>query len=239
MRNEQLAAANQLDRMTIWIKNVEKVVEDARQNFAAASSTTLPPLPVAPIARRSSVEVRSVGNTSANLSASEDKSRRSSRVPRRILAANHIFPQDYVQPDGTLSPINASFDTKDLDRSVVFRRSFMSDEDEQERRDTVNDTIPTIPSEDASRCQSLSASVAPSVLGGEDTPGTPARSRRRATIVTRSPEAPVKVKPVLEIDTSPSKRREKSKSQNDLSILGRPITPVTKLEFELERRKWL
>ena len=70
-------------------------------------------------------------------------------------------------------------------------------------------------------------------------PQTPSR-RRRATVVTRSPE-PVGKGMKLEIDTvspysSPSKRREKSKSQNDLA---RPITPVTKLEFELERRTWL
>ncbi|KAF8582851.1 hypothetical protein K439DRAFT_1412806 [Ramaria rubella] len=31
--------------MTIWIRNVEKVVEDARANFAAGSMTPLPPLP--------------------------------------------------------------------------------------------------------------------------------------------------------------------------------------------------
>lgn len=45
IRNEQLAADNRLDRMTIWIRNVERVVEDARANFAAGSMTPLPPLP--------------------------------------------------------------------------------------------------------------------------------------------------------------------------------------------------
>ena len=35
-----------------------EVVEDARQNFAAASSTSLPPLPIAPVSRRSSSEIR-------------------------------------------------------------------------------------------------------------------------------------------------------------------------------------
>ncbi|GJJ13306.1 hypothetical protein Clacol_007558 [Clathrus columnatus] len=45
IRNEQLAADNRLDRMTIWIRNVERVVEDARANFAAGSMAPLPPLP--------------------------------------------------------------------------------------------------------------------------------------------------------------------------------------------------
>lgn len=45
IRNEQIAADNRLDRMTIWIRNVERVVEDARANFAAGSMTPLPPLP--------------------------------------------------------------------------------------------------------------------------------------------------------------------------------------------------
>ncbi|KAF8510407.1 hypothetical protein BU17DRAFT_70068 [Hysterangium stoloniferum] len=43
--NEQIAADNHLDRMTIWIWNVERVVEDAQANFAAGSMTPLLPLP--------------------------------------------------------------------------------------------------------------------------------------------------------------------------------------------------
>lgn len=73
---------------------------------------------------------------------------------------------------------------------------------------------------------------------GVNGPVTP-RHRRRATILSRSPE---KTKTMLDLDLelSPSKRREKSKSQNDLQMvgtgLGRAITPVTRLEFELEQR---
>ncbi|KAJ2982066.1 hypothetical protein NUW54_g10795 [Trametes sanguinea] len=66
--------------------------------------------------------------------------------------------------------------------------------------------------------------------GASAVPETPSR-KRRATVVTRSPETKRKP-PSLEIDVSPSKRREKSKSHSELV---RPITPITKLEFELER----
>lgn len=67
-----------------------------------------------------------------------------------------------------------------------------------------------------------------------DAPG----NRRRATIGTtpRKPRLDVDA----DVDSSPSRRREKSKSQNDLQVmLGRPITPVTRLEFEIEQRAWL
>lgn len=69
-------------------------------------------------------------------------------------------------------------------------------------------------------------------------PQTPSRTRR-ATVVTRSPD-PLRQRNSLQLDvqlaTSAPKRREKSKSQNDL---GRPITPITRLEFEIERREFL
>ncbi|OSX59648.1 hypothetical protein POSPLADRAFT_1075257 [Postia placenta MAD-698-R-SB12] len=196
VRNEELAAANQLDRMTLWARNVEKVVEDARQTFAASSSSTdpAPPLPLAPVSRRASL-------TQAN---------RSARVPRKILAANHIFADGYESGimDQTMSSSNgASVDYAEQSRIL----------------DAIaNATLPTIPSEPPSLALDPQSPLVPS---------TPSR-KRRATVVTRSPESKAK-RNSLTIDTaSPSKRREKSKSQNDLA---RPITPVTKLEFELER----
>ncbi|KAF8512604.1 hypothetical protein BU17DRAFT_96127 [Hysterangium stoloniferum] len=62
IRNEQIAADNHLDRMTIWIRNVERVVEDARANFAAGSMTPLPPLPpqTAQANRRASTKVTEI-----------------------------------------------------------------------------------------------------------------------------------------------------------------------------------
>lgn len=105
-------------------------------------------------------------------------------------------------------------------------------------------SLPTIPSEapsgaiepqsrsllsDASMCAS---SMGPTVVLSP--PQTPSR-KRRATVVTHSPEN-VRKAVSLEIDVSPMKRREKSRSHGDLL---RPITPVTKLEFELERREYI
>ncbi len=105
-------------------------------------------------------------------------------------------------------------------------------------------TLPTIPSEAPSgavelQSQSLlsdssmrAGSMGPSTVLSP--PQTPSR-KRRATVVTHSPEN-VRKAVSLEIDVSPMKRREKSRSYGDLL---RPITPVTKLEFELERREYI
>ncbi|KAF9046191.1 hypothetical protein BJ165DRAFT_1134254 [Panaeolus papilionaceus] len=83
--NERIAADSRMDRMTIWMKNVEKVVEDAKQNFAASTSPVdlpLPPLPV-PLARNHSQS-------------------KPSRLPRRVLAASQIFQSD---ENGNISPM--------------------------------------------------------------------------------------------------------------------------------------
>lgn len=218
----EMAHANQLDRMTIWLKNVEsmsgppcshilandassvypEVVEDARQNFAASVSTPLPPLPVAPVSRPSPDSLRS---------------QRSPRVARRILPANQIFVNEYdtTMDQSAMSSLNSSVNSRPApEHSLV------------ERKSMVDSTIPTIPSEEPSRVSLVQEDA-------QEMPGTPKRTRtRRATIVTRSPEAQ-RARPSLEIDTVSS--NQKSKSQYDL---GRPITPVTRLEFELEQREF-
>ncbi|KAG1728500.1 uncharacterized protein EDB91DRAFT_1207824 [Suillus paluster] len=81
------------DRMNLWIQNVERVVEESRQNFAFASTSITPPpaLPLAPPISRSNSQVRGGVNTS----------RSSSRLPRRVLAASEIFCND---PNVPLSP---------------------------------------------------------------------------------------------------------------------------------------
>ncbi|KAI0087036.1 hypothetical protein BDY19DRAFT_1092650 [Irpex rosettiformis] len=200
----QSTTDEQLDRMSLWIKNVEKVVEDARQNFQQSTNTTLPPLPVAPISRRSS-DQRSSPSTQSG----------SSRGPRRILAANHIFTQEpEADPSDPASPkLNVPTDEKEV--SIEYRRSWM------------NDIPSTTSPEEPNRGSNLTKLF--------DGPTTPPRHRRRATIGTRSPESLTKTRPSL--DLSPSKRREKSRSQNDLQTvgLGRAITPVNRLEFEIEQ----
>jgi hypothetical protein len=89
--------------MTIWMRNVEsscslfslvliirliylhlallEVVEDAQQNFASSSTHYLAPLPPLPLPRsRSASKIRDTS--------------RSSRLPRKVLAANQIFTAD-------------------------------------------------------------------------------------------------------------------------------------------------
>ncbi len=58
------------------------------------------------------------------------------------------------------------------------------------------------------------------------------RPTRRATVLGPSPEKPG----ILNIDANltPSKRREKSKSANDLSRL---IRPISEIQFELDKRE--
>ncbi|KAI0699944.1 hypothetical protein C8T65DRAFT_742293 [Cerioporus squamosus] len=211
----QQEAENRMDRMTIWIQNVEKVVDEARQNFAASTSSARAPsaLPIAPISRRSS----------------HSRSGRANRVPRKILAANQIFLNDSEYRHSTAFS---------MDRSAAS----MSPLPSPSILNTMNfgeHTLPTIPSEQPSRMsEEHSRSYAGSPVQGGSTgpsatmavPETPSR-KRRATVVTRSPENGRKALS-LEIDVSPSKRREKSRSHGDLL---RPITPITKLEFELER----
>ena len=74
--------------------------------------------------------------------------------------------------------------------------------------------------------------------GPRDGPSCPAfscdgpRPTRRATVLGRTPEKP----PISNIDVemTPSKRREKSKSANDLNRL---IRPISKVQFELDKRE--
>lgn len=142
-----------------------------------------------------------------------DRSNRSNRVPRKILAANQIFVDEY--------------DSSRLDDSLgsSVNSSQPGGIHTTQLKSMFDDSLPVIPSEGPTRMSIAQQEV--------DVPGTPQRNRRRATIVTRSPEAPRR-KPSLELDISPTKHKEKSKSQHDL---GRPITPVTRLEFELQQRK--
>ncbi|TFK91868.1 hypothetical protein K466DRAFT_481834 [Polyporus arcularius HHB13444] len=207
-----------MDRMTIWIQNVEKVVDEARQNFAASTSSAAAPsaLPIAPISRRSS----------------HSRSGRANRVPRKILAANEIFLND-CEPGSFCHSTAFSMDRSAASMSPLPSPSILNTMNFGEH------TLPTIPSEQPSRvyAEHSRSYVESPVQGGSAGPSavmampeTPSRMRR-ATVVTRSPESGRKALS-LEIDLSPSKRREKSRSYGDLL---RPITPINKLEFELER----
>ena len=154
-------------------------------------------------------------------------------MPRKILPANQIFVDDF-EPDTYAR--NSSM--LSMNKSAASMSPLPSPSHAQTTH-FINETLPTIPSEGPSAVGDVSRSYAESSTRagslGPSTitavPQTPTR-RRRATVVTRSPEAR-RNSQSLELDMSPSKRREKSRSHGDLL---RPITPVTKLEFELERR---
>lgn len=148
------------------------------------------------------------------LNSSVDRSLRPNRVPRRILAANQIFVNEYES--GEVSPSFTSECFSSAPPSAAPNGSF-----------GIEQTLPTIPSE--------ANSPAPVIRELPATPDKPRTRTRSHTVVTRSPEVK-KERPSLEIDTtaSPSKRREKSRSQNDLS---RAITPVAELELQIEKSK--
>jgi len=78
--------------------------------------------------------------------------------------------------------------------------------------------------------------ILPGVLSKRTSPSTFSydnpRPTRRATVLGRSPEKPRILD--IDVDMTPSKRREKSKSANDLKRL---IRPISKVQFELDRRK--
>lgn len=173
----------------------------------AASIST--PLPPLPVAPASKPLPKSPAS-------STNRSQRS-RVPRRILPANQIFTNEY--------------DTTQMDQTVFYSlddstiNSHLKDSALAEHKSMVELTIPTIPDDDPSKVSLVQQEPL-------EVPSTPVRARtRRATIATRSPEANRK-RPSLEVDTDG--RKEKSKSQHEL---GRPITPVTRLEFELQKRQ--
>jgi serine/threonine-protein kinase GIN4 len=88
---------------------------------------------------------------------------------------------------------------------------------------SVDKNLPALPTDDT--CHATSSLVL----------STPRRPRR-ATVTSRSPE-PLKKQVSFDVDTgSPSKRKEKSKSQGNLL---RPIKTIDRLELELQKGAFL
>lgn len=169
--SERIAADSHTDRMAIWMQNVEKVVEDARMNFASSSrhDAPLPPLPL-PLSRN----------------ASGNRGNRSTRLPRRVLAASQIFDEN-----GT-SPVDQSMATTAPSSFVGVNSS------------TAESSWTDATSPPADKSQFLIPEI-----------HTPSR-RRRATVSTRSPEPVSSPGPADTEEGSPSKRKEKSKSHANL-----------------------
>ncbi|KAH9018435.1 hypothetical protein EDB85DRAFT_617178 [Lactarius pseudohatsudake] len=184
VRNRRVGADSRADRMTIWLQNVEKVVSDARQNFASSNISLLPPLPVAPgpQTRRPSRD------------RSYENSCNSTRLSRKAPAANQIF---HLEEDSSVDQSGLSLATSAQNDSAF------------------SDVPPAFQPGGPSRS-----------AFSFDSP----RPTRRATVLGRSPETSRSLD--IDVDMTPSKRREKSKSANDLKRL---IRPISKVQFELDK----
>lgn len=179
----------------VKIVPITEVVEDAKQNFASSSSAhdlPLPPLPL-PLAC----------NASQN---------RSSRLPRRVLAASQIFQAD---ENGNVSP---------MDQTMLSTANSMY----LTPSDTSRGTNP-LPADTFTEPKSPSLSQGKKNHLQVPEIHTPSR-QRRATVSTRSPESSDQVSG---IEGSPSKQKERSRSYGNLFQMH--IAPISLLEAELSK----
>ncbi len=148
---------------------------------------------------------------SARRSASHDHSNRSSRLPRRALAASQIFADNNLVVDISNSVSSSGPTTSDA---------------------TSSSGPPVTPAETTGSMFLPSASAEPAqtkfIIPEIHTPSR----RRRATV---SQDSPVAINKNAEM--SPSKRREKSRSHGNL--LQQRIASLTKLEAEINKRELL
>jgi len=214
--NEKIAADARTDRVTIWMHNVEsrfslyfysnlaltimiEVLEEAKQNFAAASAPKDVPLPALPppLPR----------NTPAN---------RSTRLPRRVLAASQIFQSD---ENGNITAM--------VDQSMASNNSgFLT------ANDILISSTPA-PTPATKAVISTNAEIPVETQNQFQIPeiNTPSRQKRRATVSISSPASK---RPGI-VDASP--RKEKSKSQTNL--LGMHIVPISVLEAEMNKSMFM
>ena len=179
----------------IKIVTITEVVEDAKQNFASSSSAQdlpLPPLPL-PLA----------------CSASQN---RSSRLPRRVLAASQIFQAD---ENGNVSPMDQTM------LSTANSTCLIASDTSRGSNHPPADTFTELKSPSLSQGKKGLLQI-PEIH-------TPSR-QRRATVSTRSPEPSEKVSG---IEGSPSKQKERSRSYGNL--IQMPIAPISLLEAELSK----
>ena len=175
-----------------------EVVEDAKQNFASTSTAQdlpLPPLPL-PLAC----------NVSQN---------RSSRLPRRVLAASQIFQAD---ENGNVSPMDQTI------LSTANSTYLSSNDTSRDTNPPPTDTTFAEPKTPSSPSQGKKSHLQIPEIH------TPSR-QRRATVSTRSPEPSEQISG---IDGSPSKQKERSRSYGNL--FQRHIAPISLLEAGLSKR---
>lgn len=169
-----------------------EVVEDAKQNFASSSSAQNLPLPPIPLPL--------APNVSHN---------RSSRLPRRVLAASQIFQAD---ENGNVSPMDQTM--------ISTEKSVCLSANDTSRGSTNSFLVSTEPK--TPPAHGKSHLQIPEIH-------TPLR-QRRATVSTRSPEP---AEQVLDIEASPSKQKERSRSYGNLFQMH--IAPISLLEAELSK----
>ncbi|KAG6891525.1 hypothetical protein C0992_005060 [Termitomyces sp. T32_za158] len=112
--DERVAADARMDRLTIWMRNVEKVVEDARQSFVSSSTHEIKTLPSPPV---------------APLSHSQGRTNRSSVHPRNVLPASEIFAneQSFAASGSCVATTDASLQLPEVDTPMRKRRATVSD----------------------------------------------------------------------------------------------------------------
>ena len=121
------------------------------------------------------------------------------------------------KPSRTAFPANQVFQVEE-DSSAHQSSGSSSNPAQNDHHNVVlTDILPTCPREGPG-CSAFSC----------DNP----RPTRRATVLGRTPEKPRILN--IDVDMTPSKRREKSKSANDLNRL---IRPISKVQFELDKRE--
>lgn len=142
---------------------------------------------------------------------------RTSRLPRRVLAASQIFQAD---ENGNLSPMDQTMNSTHLSFGDTSKGSIKPPS-------TPTHSVPSTPETQTSPLPSEGPSQLqiPEIY-------TPSR-QRRATVSTRSPDP---AGPTLDLEMeggSPSKRKEKSRSHGNL--FQRHIAPISYLEAELNK----
>jgi serine/threonine-protein kinase GIN4 len=179
----------------VKIVPITEVVENAKQNFA--SSTTVQDLPLPPLPLPLSC-------TASHY--------RSSRLPRRVLAASQIFQAD---ENGNVSPMDQSM--LSTGNSTFLTTNDTSRDTNLLPPDTSAEPRPPSPSRGKKSHLQI-----PEIH-------TPSR-QRRATVSTRSPEPSEQVSG---IEGSPSKQKERSRSYGNLFQMH--ITPISLLEAEISK----
>ncbi|KAK0188110.1 hypothetical protein F5146DRAFT_1062051 [Armillaria mellea] len=182
------------DRISMWMRNVEKVVDDARQNF-------FPPPVVSPPGTPKPAPLRP---------STQNRSNRSSRLPRRVLPANQIFADD---PDHLLpSPTTTSFVTSGYDMSI------------QDTSSPVDQGLPLVYTPTKKRRATVSASSPEASLGQSGSP-----SERKEKSRSHADLLQMRIAPISTIDVAPVRRMSSPLSPS--SSRSAPSPPLDRNMF--------